>query len=88
MLGEGGKLGREEVYLSRTRQEIKGSPGGPEEIYEPPKIIQTVPCVWCFFPQCVFEIRRAVARFFKLTPLFLLLSFSVTRSPSSIFLGG
>ena len=51
MLGEGGKLGREAVYLSRIRQEIMGSPGGPEEIYEPPKIIQTVPCVWCFFPQ-------------------------------------
>lgn len=41
-LGEGEKVGREEVSLSRARQEIKGSTGGPKEIYEPSKIITTV----------------------------------------------
>lgn len=50
ILREAGKLGREEVSLSRTRQEFKGSTG-PKEIYEPPKIIQTVHVAGVFSPR-------------------------------------
>lgn len=53
-LGDSGKQDREEVSLSRTRQEIKGSPGGPKETYEPPKIIQTVPVSGVFSPRNLF----------------------------------
>ena len=51
ILGEAGKLSREEVFLSRTRQEFKGSTGGPKEIYESPKIIQTVHVAGGFSPR-------------------------------------